>query len=300
MRGAFLLLALMIGVQTFHTREKSNSKNHQDITKLAILRATAEVCKSAEGFTEPEPLNAQTLAKACKKDAFKSNFETGIKMITHYNTQTNIAQRFTPKYHFNNEKFLDGKAVIIKGIEDITADMKKANFENARKTLGTILHTLQDFYSHSNWIELGNTEPCTALINLEESIPNPADENTETCESNIPNTKTGAKFKDNVVENKILTSGYFGKMNKKKGKCSHGGTFDFSTGIGRGWDGINKDAIDSSHGLDHHKAADMAVTASVQLLDKIWKNNDDPSFFRLMGLDMTKPKGKWKTFFGSK
>ncbi|RXN33264.1 von Willebrand factor A domain-containing 7-like protein [Labeo rohita] len=155
MRGAFLLLALMIGVQTFHTREKSNSKNHQDITKLAILRATAEVCKSAEGFTEPEPLNAQTLAKACKKDAFKR-------------------------------------------------------------------------------------------------------------------------------------------------KCSHGGTFDFSTGIGRGWDGINKDAIDSSHGLDHHKAADMAVTASVQLLDKIWKNNDDPSFFRLMGLDMTKPKGKWKTFFGSK
>ncbi len=33
---------------------------------------------------------------------------------------------------------------------------------------------LKDFYSHSNWIELGNTEPCTALINLEENIPNPA------------------------------------------------------------------------------------------------------------------------------
>ncbi|RXN19539.1 beta-galactosidase-1 2 [Labeo rohita] len=53
-------------------------------------------------------------------------------------------------------------------------------------------------------------------------------------------------------------------------KCSHG-----DPGIG-----INKDAIDSSHGLDHHKAADVATTASVQLLEKIWKNNDDPSFFK--------------------
>ncbi|KAI2666891.1 von Willebrand factor A domain-containing protein 7 [Labeo rohita] len=254
MRSAFLLLALLTGAQTFHILEKPNSKNHQDITAFAILRATVKVCEKVEGFTKPEPLNTQTLAKACKKDAFKSNFEAGIEMITHYNTQTDVTDIASAKHHFNSEKFLDGKALIIKGIEDIAADVKKEDFENARKTLGSILHTLQDFYSHSNWIELGNTEPCTALINLEESIPNPA------------------------------------------GKCSHGGTLDFTTGFGRGWDGINKDAIDSSHGLDHHKAADVAIAASVQLLEKIW-NNDDPSFFRLIGLHKDKPKGTWKTFF---
>ncbi|XP_050961760.1 von Willebrand factor A domain-containing protein 7 [Labeo rohita] len=295
MRSAFLLLALLTGAQTFHILEKPNSKNHQDITAFAILRATVKVCEKVEGFTKPEPLNTQTLAKACKKDAFKSNFEAGIEMITHYNTQTDVTDIASAKHHFNSEKFLDGKALIIKGIEDIAADVKKEDFENARKTLGSILHTLQDFYSHSNWIELGNTEPCTALINLEESIPNPADENTETCESDLPNTNTGAKFKNNILENKILTSGYYG-TSKKKGKCSHGGTLDFTTGFGRGWDGINKDAIDSSHGLDHHKAADVAIAASVQLLEKIW-NNDDPSFFRLIGLHKDKPKGTWKTFF---
>lgn len=44
-------------------------------------------------------------------------------------------------------------------------------------------------------------------------------------------------------------------------------------------DGINKDASDSSHGSLHNKAADVAIDASVQLLEKIWKNNDDANFF---------------------
>ncbi|KAL0147993.1 hypothetical protein M9458_056720, partial [Cirrhinus mrigala] len=52
MRSAFLLLALLIGAQTFHILEKPNSKNHQDITKLAILRATVKVCEKVEGFTK--------------------------------------------------------------------------------------------------------------------------------------------------------------------------------------------------------------------------------------------------------
>ncbi|XP_051743803.1 von Willebrand factor A domain-containing protein 7-like [Ctenopharyngodon idella] len=294
MRSAFLLLALLLGVHTFHIKEKPNSKNHQDITKTAILRATAKVCESLDGFKKPEPLNTKTLAKSCKKDAFASNFETGIKMITYYNVQTDTDHPFSEKYHFDSESFLDGKALIIKGLEDITAYMKKKNFEDARKRLGQILHTLQDFYSHSNWIELGNKEPCTALINLEESIPNPADEKTETCDNDTPNTNTGAKIKDTILKDKILTSGYFGKS-KKKGKCSHGGTLDLSTGIGRSWDGINKDAGDSSHGLLHLKAAEMAIAASMQLLEKIQTSNDD--FFRLIGLYKDKPKGEWKTHF---
>jgi len=64
------------------------------------------------------------------------------------------------------------------------------------------------------------------------------------------------------------------------GKCSHGGTADLTTGFGRSWDGINKDAVDSSHGSLHNKAADVGIAASVQLLEKIWKDNDDPNFFR--------------------
>ncbi|KAK7175492.1 hypothetical protein R3I93_002416 [Phoxinus phoxinus] len=296
MRSAFLLLALLIGVHTFYIKEKQNSKNHQDITRIAILRATAKVCGSAEGFEKPNPLNTETLASSCQKDAFANNFDAGIKIISYYNQQTDTDHPFSAKHHFHSEAFLDGKLLIIKGLEDITTYMKNLNFEDARKTLGQILHTLQDFYSHSNWIEMGNTEPCTALINLEENIPNPADEKTQTCESDTTNTKSGAKIKDTILQDKILTSGYYGKS-KKKGKCSHGGTLDFTTGFGRSWDGINKDGSDSSHGSLHNQAVDVAIAASVQLLEKIWKSNDEPTFYRLMGLDQDKPKGNKKTIF---
>ncbi len=64
-------------------------------------------------------------------------------MITYYNVKTDIDYIPIKKYHFDSESFLDGKALIIKGMEDITAHVKKEKFEDARKTLGTILHTLQ-------------------------------------------------------------------------------------------------------------------------------------------------------------
>nr|XP_003198081.1 von Willebrand factor A domain-containing protein 7-like [Danio rerio] len=300
MSRAILLLALLIGAHSFHIKEKPNSKNHQDITSIAILRATANICKNADGnFVTPKQLNPKTLAMACKKDAFKSNFEAGIKTIISHNVNTDLKHPFTAMMHFDGESFLDGKNLIIKGMEKITELLNQQKFEDARQTLGTIMHTLQDFYSHSNWIELGNTEPCTALINLEENIPNPADENTDTCDNTAPDTNTGAKLLDTVIQNKILTSGYFGKT-KKPGKCSHGGPLDFTTGFRKSWNGINKDAIDASHGLLHHKAADVAIAATVQLLEKIWKSNNDANYFRLVGLHQDKPKGSRFSIFSSK
>ncbi|CAM4325934.1 unnamed protein product [Leuciscus chuanchicus] len=120
---------------------------------------------------------------------------------------------------------------------------------------------------------MGNTKPCTALINPEEPIPNPAGKDTKTCDE-CPEEKCGAKILEEIIKGKILTSGYFGKT-KAKGKCSHGGTLDITTGIGKGWNGINKDYYSkSSHGGQHDDAANVAIDASVQLLENIWKSID--------------------------
>ncbi|KAI2666893.1 ATP-dependent 6-phosphofructokinase [Labeo rohita] len=62
------------------------------------------------------------------------------------------------------------------------------------------------------------------------------------------------------------------------GKCSHGGTPDFTTGFGKGCDGISKDYKDSSHGFLHNEAAEVATEASVQLLEKIWKSTNADQF----------------------
>ncbi|XP_026110623.1 von Willebrand factor A domain-containing protein 7-like [Carassius auratus] len=285
MRSLFVLLSFLIGVQGFYILRKHNSKNHQEITRIAILRATKQVCKSMDSqFQEPNPLDVESLASACQKKEHESHFQRGIRVICYYNVMTDLTHSDSPQHHFDNEMFKEGKELITEGINTTIDQMNRNLFDDARKTLGEIMHTLQDFYSHSNWIELGNTEPCTALINQDENIPNPADENTETCEDKPQGIDL--KVKEDILRQKILTSGYTRKSNPK-GKCSHGGFRDFSSGI-------NKDFSASCHGPLHNKAADVAIAASVQLLEKIWKNIDGPRFLRLVGLDEVRPAGGWQ------
>ncbi|ROL50889.1 von Willebrand factor A domain-containing protein 7 [Anabarilius grahami] len=150
-----------------------------------------------------------------------------------------------------------------------------------------ILDDMGDFYSHSNWIELKYTEPCTALINPEETIPNPADKQMKTCDDSSEGKS--ANIVDNIIQKKFLTSGY-ARTSTPKGKCSHGNFPGYTAGI-------NKDYSDSSHGQFHMQAADVSINASVQLLKSIWgslKNDKNLNFFRLMGLHSEKLKDAWK------
>ncbi|XP_057193889.1 von Willebrand factor A domain-containing protein 7-like [Triplophysa rosa] len=297
MRSTFLLLCLLTVVHTFGILRKDKSRNHQEITRTAVLRATATTCVETEGFTMPKPLNMKTLAEACGKMKYEDHFEKAIRVICYYNVKTDLLS--DPEYHFNNEKFKMGRKLITDGITKITGQVMSQSFDDARETLGEILHTLQDFYSHSNWIELGNTSPYTALINPDEELKNIADELQETCEKDCVKKTCRASLKEDIINNKILTSGYFGSK-KPAGKCSHGGGLDLTTGFGKSWNGINKDSRDSSHGSLHKKAAVVAIEASVKLLENIRdKINNPNSFLRLVGLHEEKPKGSLKTLLFS-
>lgn len=64
-----------------------------------------------------------------------------------------------------------------------------------------------------------------------------------------------------------------------EGKCSHGGRFD-QTSTHDPVGGINKDAVDSSHGSLHQKAADLAVDATLELLEDIRLAVGDKNFLR--------------------
>lgn len=73
-----------------------------------------------------------------------------------------------PYKHFGNEKFKEDSKWLIDQQDDILAQLKIITKENeaanakegaglkARQLLGQALHTVQDFYAHSNWIELGH------------------------------------------------------------------------------------------------------------------------------------------------
>lgn len=66
-----------------------------------------------------------------------------------------------------------------------------------------------------------------------------------------------------------------------QGKCSHGGFWD-RTSRNDPVGGINKDKVGSSHGSLHHKAADLAVNATVELLEDIRLAVGDKNFLRYL------------------
>nr|XP_055060965.1 von Willebrand factor A domain-containing protein 7-like [Misgurnus anguillicaudatus] len=275
------------------------SLNHQEITKAAILQKTAEVCRDiakAQGkdFTLPvnNRLTADTVQRACSSSnsalSTSANFKLAIVLISLNNIAVDKKQ-FSEAHHFDNEAFSSGRDLITQGISKVKVSLKEGNYISAQKSLGTVTHTLQDFYSHSNWIELGYTAPYSTLLKPNEPLSNIAGSTTATCKSCVDDNCTDNILPE-ILQQKTLTSGYFsaipGFTNKPAGKCSHGSALDF-TSYKNPTGGINKDDVNSEHGLLHQKAANMAINATIELLEEIRKDAGDTAFLRLLGLSHT-------------
>lgn len=63
------------------------------------------------------------------------------------------------------------------------------------------------------------------------------------------------------------------------GKCSHGGKRD-KTSTTEPIGGINKDEISSDHGMYHNRAADLAIGATMELLEDIRLAKGNSAFLR--------------------
>jgi hypothetical protein len=62
-------------------------------------------------------------------------------------------------FHCDGENFDGAQARLTELKNETIFYLQAGKAYEAQKALGSALHTLQDFYSHSNWIEMGNTEP---------------------------------------------------------------------------------------------------------------------------------------------
>ncbi|XP_068572631.1 von Willebrand factor A domain-containing protein 7-like [Cebidichthys violaceus] len=271
-----------------------NTLTHEDITERAILNVTAQVCRAlarAEGkdFAFPR-LTAVAVAAACEAPKSSKSFRETIKLIQEKNKGVDTSLYSDPRYHFDNENFTEGRKIITDGLSVVKASNKRNNFEAARNKLGEILHPLQDFYSHSNWVEMENELPNSNLIRSNAVIGNIAAKSRATCRDCIGDDCTNNILED-ILQEKILTSGYFDYVpflsTKPTGKCSHGGTFDRTSKI-KPKGGINKDNLDASHGHLHIKAVNLAIAATSELLEDIRGAAGDRPFLQMMGIS----KGK--------
>ena len=63
-----------------------------------------------------------------------------------------------PYAHFDAETFINSNQRVINYTENINSALAAKNYSFALKLSGEVLHTIQDFYSHSNWVEMGETD----------------------------------------------------------------------------------------------------------------------------------------------
>nr|XP_015817322.2 von Willebrand factor A domain-containing protein 7 [Nothobranchius furzeri]XP_054586738.1 von Willebrand factor A domain-containing protein 7 [Nothobranchius furzeri] len=298
MSGLALLsfLLLQTGVSSFGTYPSfinnlifDGSLNHQEITEKAILNVTVQVCRAlalTEGkdFTFPsQPLTAESVVAACEAPKSSKTFVETISQIRQMNYVTDLRYPFDPHYHCDEEKLREGQKLITDGLAAVKAANDQQNYVSAASILGRALHTLQDFYSHSNWVELRNTSPNSNLIRANADIGTIANESRKTCRSCNGDDCSNNILEDILKEN-ILTSGYFSLLpSKPSGKCSHGNLPD-ATSFREPKGGINKDKFSSSHGDLHEKAANLAIAATSELLEDVRGAAGDKKFLEMMGI----------------
>lgn len=286
-----LVLVLSPGAEGFGILP-GDSLNHLEITEAALLNATVYTCRAVAqaeltDFTFPaQPYTVESVAKACGATPSAKTFSKAITDIIIRNVRVDIRHALNGSFHFDDEMFTGGRKIITTEILSIKANNKNESYEAARESLGKALHPLQDYYSHSNWVELGYTVPNVNLIRSDTSIGNIAAPTRATCRS-CNDDDCRNNILEDIIREKVITSGYFSLAiigaSKPPGKCSHGGKVDLTSTI-EPKGGINKDSLTSSHGHLHTQAANLAITATSHLLEDIRGAAGDKQFLLMMGI----------------
>jgi hypothetical protein len=224
--------------------QKESDATHASITRAGVAQFVAQ---HPEIFGTCNPSNE------------------AIDEIVAANGLTDVKESGDHSAHFDSEEFLGGQLRLLKLRDEIKEALDKGYVSWARTALGRALHTVQDFYSHSNWVE---TFPGQVFFGLGtgEMVRNGVAPVTRATCSDCGPFGFGGCANNLIVPPRVpvgWTSGYFAfpSGTKPDGKCSHGGCLDV-TRFADPRGGINKDTSDSNHGSLHVQAAQIATAAT--------------------------------------
>lgn len=270
------------------------SITHQDLTEEAALNVTLQLFLERPPPGRP-PLRLEDFLgrTLLADDLFAAYFGPGspsrrFRAALGEVSRANAAQDFLPTsrndpdLHFDAERLDQGRTQLVGALRETLVATRALDHTLARQRLGAALHALQDFYSHSNWVELGEQQPHPHLLWPRQELQNLAQVADPTCSDCEALSCPG-----NWLGFTLLTSGYFGTHPPKPpGKCSHGGHFDLSSSQPpRG--GINKDSTSPSfspHHMLHLQAAKLALLASIQAFGLLRSRLGDRDFSRLLDI----------------
>uniref|UniRef100_A0AAY4ED27 von Willebrand factor A domain containing 7 n=1 Tax=Denticeps clupeoides TaxID=299321 RepID=A0AAY4ED27_9TELE len=241
-----------------------DSYTHQYMTEQAVLNVTMETLSMLPGQHHSDIHDQAGLGRG---------FWRSVREVVHSNAAMDFlsSTRSDPVYHFDSER-VEGAMEMLQEFWAQTVLLAKAKeYQGARHNLGQLFHSLQDFYSHSNWVEMGQRSIYLHLLNPKEPAI------LQNQQQSVKDTPTcsechGLTCKDNLLKlstgHPLLTTGYFSSFPAKPaGKCSHGGLLD-SSRHREAQGGINKDSTSpffSPHHYLHVEAAHLATMATLAL-----------------------------------
>ena len=234
-------------------------------------------------------------------------FTRAMATVIESNADMDTAEVGIAGTHFDNEQILEGHNRLLEKREVVVSHIRGRLYEEARREVGRALHTLQDFYSHSDWVELGNTQPWGVLGMPGTTLTKIASPSVPTCNSCQRGATVDPSLlvfisrfiafdyeyncNDNILSDiqndMVLTTGYTG-FSKPEGKCSHGGLGDFSSTL-TPEGGINKDSNQNrlaNHYTLHEEAANVAMQATVNFLEDIRETVGDEVFRRFLDIEI--------------
>ncbi|XP_062860432.1 von Willebrand factor A domain-containing protein 7 [Trichomycterus rosablanca] len=258
-----------------------DSHTHQYMTEQAVINVTLETL-----YMMPD----QDFDDQGKADLGRAFWRAVAEVV-----DANVAMDFLsttrsdPVYHFDSER-VEEAIQLLRDLWKQTVLLTKNNdYQGARYNLGQLFHALQDFYSHSNWVEMGQKSEYLHLLHPRMLAIPVASEDTPTCAA-CYRYSCYSNLLEELVKGPpepLLTTGYFGTYPvKPAGKCSHGGVLD-SSRHQAAEGGINKDSTSplfSPHHYLHNEAAQLATKATVSVLHDLRDEVGPKSFLRLFSV----------------
>nr|XP_058933446.1 von Willebrand factor A domain-containing protein 7 isoform X6 [Kogia breviceps] len=152
------------------------SITHQDLTEEAALNVTLQLFLEQPPPGRPPLRLEDFLGRTLLADnLFAAYFGPGspsrrFRAALGEVSRANAAQDFLPTsrndpdLHFDAERLGQGRTRLVGALGETVVAARALDHTLARQRLGAALHALQDFYSHSNWVELGKQQPHPHLL----------------------------------------------------------------------------------------------------------------------------------------
>ncbi|MBB4594642.1 pre-peptidase C-terminal domain-containing protein [Xanthomonas cannabis] len=263
--------------------------SHQKAAALSVAIALLFAAPTTFAFSVPQHLqitmeSAGTIQAPIYGESQVMSL-AAIEQIQDANETTDDIPRrnaalFHPEWHFTNEQFSAASASILRDKAEIIANLPSAGSNLpgdpalARKRLGRALHTIQDFYSHGNYVEQGNS---TIKAELGVSVlPNPSATADQCLDPNSLMNGTGSSVTTAYFVGEIwdFLPGFPGARGCRtdlmpKNKCFHGNYTPACQGINKDLDAVGAAEEGVAMNPNHPEARRLAVAASKAFLNAL-------------------------------